>query len=154
MMAMTYKGVPASDARGQIGDLCNRVAYGKERVVITRYGNPLFALVPLQNMATLQRYSEKFGFTLSAQHASIVEVREKFAELCRRVSAGKEIVIVTKSGTPRLALVPLEESAFVLGELEKFLDVEAAQEMLQDKTPENAVGLEEIAQALGIKQSI
>ncbi len=151
-MVMTYHGVPASDARGNFGDLCNRVAYGKERIVVTRYGRPLLALVPLHSIASLQRYSERFGFTLSSQRASMVDVKDQFAELCRRVAEGKEIIVVTKSGSPRLALVPLEASAFTLGELEKFLDADAANAVLQGTRAEDAVGLEEIQRLFGMNK--
>lgn len=109
-MTMTYSGIPASDARGHFGDLCNRVAYGRERIVLTRYGHPLLAFVPLHNIATLQRYGEKFGCSISKEPTSIVDAKDEFAKLCQRVSGNKEIVIITRSGTPRLALVPLEST--------------------------------------------
>lgn len=141
-MTMTYSGIPASDARGHLGDLCNRVAYGRERIVLTRYGRPLLAFVPLHNIATLKRYGEKFGCSISEDPTSIVDAKDEFAKLCQRVSGDKEIVIITRSGTPRLALVPLE-SQYALDELEKFIDADQAQETMKIKSPENAVGLKE-----------
>lgn len=150
-MAMTYKGVPASDARGNFSDICNRVAYGKERFVVTRYGKPILAIVPLHNVEMLHRYSEKFGFTVAQHPSSVVDAKERFADLCDRVSAGKEIVIITKSGTPRLAFVPLEGSTFYQQELEKYIDVDQAMETAEEATVENSYSLEEVKRLLGMK---
>jgi prevent-host-death family protein len=38
--------VPVTEARAEFSELINRVGYGGERVVITRHGKPLVALVP------------------------------------------------------------------------------------------------------------
>lgn len=38
------------EARTQFADLINRVAYGKERVVLTRRGKALVAVVPLEDL--------------------------------------------------------------------------------------------------------
>ena len=36
-----------TEARDQLGDLVNRAAYGDERIVLTRHGRPVAALVPI-----------------------------------------------------------------------------------------------------------
>jgi len=38
------------EARNQFADLINRVAYGKERVILTRRGKALVAVVPLEDI--------------------------------------------------------------------------------------------------------
>jgi prevent-host-death family protein len=38
--------IPVTEARAEFADLINRVGYGGERVIITRHGKPLVALVP------------------------------------------------------------------------------------------------------------
>lgn len=43
----------ASAARGSFADMLNRAAYGKERVVVTRRGKALAAIVPLEDVETL-----------------------------------------------------------------------------------------------------
>lgn len=35
-----------TEARAQLSELVNRVGFGKERIVLTRHGKPLVALVP------------------------------------------------------------------------------------------------------------
>jgi prevent-host-death family protein len=44
-----------ADLRARIADTVNRVAYGRERVVLTRRGRPLAALVPIEDLETLER---------------------------------------------------------------------------------------------------
>ena len=43
----------ASAARSSFSDMLNRAAYGKERVVVTRRGKALAAIVPLEDMEKL-----------------------------------------------------------------------------------------------------
>ncbi len=37
-----------TEARSQFSELVNRVGFGKERIVLTRHGKPLVALVPAE----------------------------------------------------------------------------------------------------------
>ena len=47
--------VTVADARSDLADLLNRVAYGKERLVITRHGRELAALVPIEDLQLVDR---------------------------------------------------------------------------------------------------
>lgn len=47
--------VSVADARSDLADLLNRVAYGKERLVITRHGRELAALVPIEDLQLTAR---------------------------------------------------------------------------------------------------
>ncbi len=47
--------VSTADARRNLADLVNRVAYGKERVVLTRHGKQLCALVPIEDLSFLEK---------------------------------------------------------------------------------------------------
>lgn len=47
--------VSTRDARKNLAELLNRVAYGKERFVVTRHGKGLAALVPLSDVSLLER---------------------------------------------------------------------------------------------------
>ncbi|MBC3989569.1 type II toxin-antitoxin system Phd/YefM family antitoxin [Streptomyces sp. AC563] len=51
---MAYE-IPVTQARAELAELINRVVYGGERVVVTRHGKPLVALV---SAADLQRLEE------------------------------------------------------------------------------------------------
>ncbi|HEY8021542.1 MAG TPA: type II toxin-antitoxin system Phd/YefM family antitoxin [Thermoanaerobaculia bacterium] len=46
-------------ARERFGDTLNRVASGKERVVLTRRGKDLVAIIPLEDLARLQALEDK-----------------------------------------------------------------------------------------------
>ena len=47
--------IPTGEARRQLAELVNRVAYGKERVVLTRHGRAVAALVPMEDLSVLER---------------------------------------------------------------------------------------------------
>ena len=46
-------------ARNQFADLINRVAYGKERVILSRRGRELAGLVPLEDMKLLEELEDR-----------------------------------------------------------------------------------------------
>lgn len=54
---MAYE-IPVTRARAELAELINRVVYGGERVVVTRHGKPLVALV---SAADLERLEELHG---------------------------------------------------------------------------------------------
>ncbi|GHH50224.1 type II toxin-antitoxin system Phd/YefM family antitoxin [Streptomyces candidus] len=54
---MTYE-IPVTQARAELADLINRVVYGGERVVVTRHGKPLVALVSAADLERLERVPE------------------------------------------------------------------------------------------------
>ncbi|WP_030565896.1 type II toxin-antitoxin system Phd/YefM family antitoxin [Streptomyces aureocirculatus] len=49
---MAYE-IPVTQARAELADLINRVVYGSERVVVTRHGKPLVALVSADDLRRL-----------------------------------------------------------------------------------------------------
>jgi prevent-host-death family protein len=53
MTAVT--AVSVADARSDLAELLNRVAYGKERLVITRHGRELAAIVPVEDLHLANR---------------------------------------------------------------------------------------------------
>ncbi|MFD3659107.1 type II toxin-antitoxin system Phd/YefM family antitoxin [Streptomyces sp. NPDC058659] len=54
---MTYE-IPVTQARAELADLINRVVYGGERVVVTRHGKPLVALVSAADLEVLEAAPE------------------------------------------------------------------------------------------------
>lgn len=51
--------VTAANARDNLSELINRAAYGKERVVLTRRGKALVALVPVEDMKRLEEMEDR-----------------------------------------------------------------------------------------------
>lgn len=54
---MAYE-IPVTRARAELADLINRVVYGGERVVVTRHGKPLVALVSADDLRLLDDAEE------------------------------------------------------------------------------------------------
>jgi prevent-host-death family protein len=78
---MPARKKPASDAittvsaRRHFSDLINRVAYGKDRIVLTRRSRPLAAMVPIEDMELLEEIEDRED--LKAARAAIREVKRK-----------------------------------------------------------------------------
>ena len=47
--------ISTGDARKNLAEILNRVAYAKERVVLTRHGRQVAALVPIEDLDLLTR---------------------------------------------------------------------------------------------------
>lgn len=54
MGTMAYE-IPVTQARAELAELINRVVYGGERVVVTRHGKPLVALVSAADLERLEK---------------------------------------------------------------------------------------------------
>ncbi len=62
--------IAASKARDEMGDLLNRVAYSRERVVIERSRKPVAALIPLEDLRLLEALLEERQERLDAEAAT------------------------------------------------------------------------------------
>jgi prevent-host-death family protein len=58
--------IPVTQAREELADLINRVAYGHERIVLTRHSKPVACLVPPEDLARLEE-REQEGFVSYAK---------------------------------------------------------------------------------------
>ena len=47
-----------TQARAEFADLVNRVVYGSERIVVTRHGKPIAAIVPAEDLARLEELDQ------------------------------------------------------------------------------------------------
>lgn len=78
---MRAKKKPSSEAittvaaRQHFSDLINRVAYGKDRILLTRRSRPLVAVVPIEDIALLEEAEDRDD--LKAARAAIREVKRK-----------------------------------------------------------------------------
>lgn len=56
--------IPVTQAREQLADLINRVAYGHERIILTRHSKPVACIVPPEDLAQLEdRELERIDLT-------------------------------------------------------------------------------------------
>ena len=51
--------ISTTAARDRFADILNRAAYGKERVVLTRRGRPLVAVVPIEDVERLEALEDE-----------------------------------------------------------------------------------------------
>jgi prevent-host-death family protein len=82
--------ISAADAKNQFSNVLNRAAFGGERIILTRRGKPVAAVVPMEDLEKLERMEDQ---------ADLKEAR-------------KELRNYRKSGEKG---VPLEEVARELG---------------------------------------
>jgi prevent-host-death family protein len=62
------------EARDQFADVVNRVAYGKERVILTRRGKELVAVVPIEDVRLLEELENRSD--LEAARVALAEEGE------------------------------------------------------------------------------
>ncbi|MDX2142898.1 MAG: type II toxin-antitoxin system Phd/YefM family antitoxin [Rhodospirillaceae bacterium] len=86
--------VTAADARDNLSDLINRAAYAKERVVLTRRGKPLAALVPLDDMKLLEEIEDS---------RDAADIRKRLAAWERGGRKGIPLETVAKTHGVKLA---------------------------------------------------
>jgi len=60
-----------TDARDDFAELVNRVAYGKDRVIISRRGRELAAIVPVSDVALLELLDDELD--LMAARAALAD---------------------------------------------------------------------------------
>ncbi|MET9831631.1 type II toxin-antitoxin system Phd/YefM family antitoxin [Streptomyces sp. NPDC006385] len=72
---MAYE-IPVTQARAELADLINRVVYGGERVVVTRHGKPLVALVSASDLERLEKLGEPADLVEDQVVSAVSSVRE------------------------------------------------------------------------------
>jgi prevent-host-death family protein len=70
--------LPASKAREGFSDTINRVAFGKERVVLRRRGKDVAAVVPIDDLRLLEELEDRID--LVDARAALAETRKKGAK--------------------------------------------------------------------------
>ncbi len=59
--------VSTAEARNQFGDLINRVAYGREHIVLTRRGKELVAIIPVEELRWMEEFENRHDAHLAAE---------------------------------------------------------------------------------------
>jgi prevent-host-death family protein len=62
-----------SEARESFADLVNRVAYRKERVLVTRHGKPIAAVIPIEQVEFLERAEDAYDNRLADEALAELE---------------------------------------------------------------------------------
>lgn len=100
MVTMAYE-IPVTQARAELADLINRVVYGEERVVVTRHGKPLVALVSAADLARLENLAaEEAEGTAAAEEPVIGSVSSSIRSVTSAQGERADFGIVAKHEPP------------------------------------------------------
>lgn len=119
--------IPVSEAREQLADLVNRVAYRRERITLGRRGKKIAAIVSaedlelleaLEDAADLRLIAEALADPTNAQAKVITQrtLRNESGEIMRGLDRG-ESYIVTRNGVPVGELMPVRRREAVPAEM-------------------------------------
>ena len=67
--------ITAAKARGNLAEVINTVAYGKERVVLTRRGKRVAAVIPVEDLEVLERIEDEID--LQEARKALADVRKR-----------------------------------------------------------------------------
>jgi len=128
-MAIKVEYASERDAQKIIGDLCNKVAVDRMRVVITDETGPKLALVPIRHGELLEEFARQFDLGIDIENEASVASKEAFTELYLSVLQTKRLVLIMQQGRPCLALVPLDgrmaqERLFGFIDIDDLLEIE------------------------------
>lgn len=77
--------VSTAEARDHFSELLNRTAFGKERIVVTRRGKNLIALIPLEDLALLEELEDRID--LEEARKALEEAEKEGTEAWEDVKA-------------------------------------------------------------------
>ncbi len=69
------KAISTVEARNQFSSLINRVAFGKEQMILTRRGQEVAAMIPLEDLRLFERLLERLE-----DQVDLEDAREALAE--------------------------------------------------------------------------
>lgn len=72
---MTKTSINTADAKEQFTELVNRVVHSNERIVLTRRGNEVAAIIPIEDLKLLEQTQSKSDLEEAAE--ALKEAREK-----------------------------------------------------------------------------
>jgi prevent-host-death family protein len=67
--------ISTKEAGGRFSDVINRAAFAKERIVLTRHGKAVAAVVPIEDLELLENLEERID--LKDAHAVFKEIEKK-----------------------------------------------------------------------------
>lgn len=87
-----------SEARFAFSDVINRAAYGKERVVLTRRGKQIVAVIPVEDLKLIEEIEDRLDVA-AAKRAWAAQGKESpapWAEVKKRLALGQKPRRATK----------------------------------------------------------
>ncbi len=77
--------ISSKEARGQLSAVVNRAAYAKERVVLTRHGKAVAAVVPIEDLELLEKLEDKLD--LEDARKALADVKKKGSVSWKKLKA-------------------------------------------------------------------
>ncbi len=78
--------ISTKEAREQLSTVISRAAFVKERVVLTRHGKAVAAVVPIEDVELLERIENRID--LEDARAALAEVKKKGTVSWKAIKAG------------------------------------------------------------------
>jgi len=67
--------ISTAEARNGFADIINRASFGKERIVLTRRGKNLVAIIPVEDLELLEELEDRMD--VAAAKAALAESKER-----------------------------------------------------------------------------
>lgn len=80
--------ISTAEARNDFADVINRASYGKERIVLTRRGKKLVAIVPVEDLELLEELEDRMD--VEAAKAALAESDDRVSYQDLRRELGLE----------------------------------------------------------------
>jgi prevent-host-death family protein len=77
--------ISTKEARGQLSDVISRAAFAKERIVLTRHGKAVAAVVPIEDLELLEHLEDRID--LEDARAALKEVKKKGTKAWEKIKA-------------------------------------------------------------------
>jgi prevent-host-death family protein len=77
--------ISTKEARGQLSDVISRAAFAKERIVLTRHGKAVAAVVPIEDLELLEHLEDRID--LEDARAALKEVKKKGTKSWEKIKA-------------------------------------------------------------------
>lgn len=77
--------ISTKEARGQLSDVISRAAFAKERIVLTRHGKAVAAVVPIEDLELLENLEDRID--LEDARVALKEVKKKGTKSWEKIKA-------------------------------------------------------------------
>ena len=67
--------ISTKEARGQLSTVVSRAAFAKERIILTRHGKPVAAVVPIEDLEFLEQLEERID--IEDARMALADVRKE-----------------------------------------------------------------------------
>ena len=95
------QGIPVTQARADFAELVNRVVYGNERIVVTRHGRPLVALVSAADLDRLNALDAVEALDAVDAMEAVSESADEAERSHIRLASSRTVASPSAPQTPR-----------------------------------------------------